>query len=196
MRKENLATQTDRSPDCAAGVTTPHKRLPQRDEMITNRTCGAGHYKTDLAEGLGSGRPSDPMRFSHVSMTSFKFGNDATISIRPLGTHNTKHTHILQQHLKSRAALIALRSAASLLILGPLVTQSKFHLWTSPSKFRDTGPSKHTSRRERCALTAHSTGCTPLLLPAAALTASARIQSDPQLLCAALPHPPRPESCL
>ena len=31
------------------------------------------------AEGLGSGRPSDPMRFSHVSMTSFKLGNDATI---------------------------------------------------------------------------------------------------------------------
>ena len=41
----------------------------------------------------------------------------------------------------------------------------------------------------------HSLRYTSLLLPAAALTASARIQSDPQLLCAALPCPPRPAKC-
>jgi hypothetical protein len=65
-------------------------------------------------------------------MNSFKFGNAATISSRPLGTHNTKHTHILQQQLKSRAALIALRSAAS---------------FSSPSKFHPSIRSIHLARR-------------------------------------------------
>ena len=149
-------------------------------------------------KGLASGRPSDP-RFSQVStmtivsslVTPPKFPSDLWAHTIPNiltfydSSSNPERPSLLCAALPhSRHPASSIRSTSR---GGRLSVDRPRH---------STVPSKHTSRRERCALTAHSTGCMPLLLPAAAFTASARIQSDPQLLCAALPHPPRPESCL
>ena len=147
----------------------------------------------------GAEGPSDPMRFSHVSMTSFKFGNDATISIRPLWAHTIPNILTFYNSISNpeRPSLLCAALPHSRHPASSIRSTSRGGRLSVDRPRHSTVPSKHTSRRERCALTAHSTGCTPLLLPAAALTASARIQSDPELLCAALPYPPRPEkSCI
>ena len=86
------------------------------------------------AEGLGPGRPSDPMRFSHVSMTSFKFGNDATISIRPLGTHNTVPNILTFYNSISNPERPSLLCAALPHCSFSDLSSPSQHLWTSVSR--------------------------------------------------------------